>query len=116
MGNLAGTYSALGRHSEALAMQESVLEFRRRVLPAEHPDIGEGRVWSAAALDLTLTSVSGLALYRLSLCHEQSGALALALQAAVEALRLLHACDLPPAHKYVVDAEALVRRLEEAEQ
>ena len=49
MGNLAGTYSALGRHSEALAMQESVLEFRRRVLPAEHPDIGEGRVWSAAA-------------------------------------------------------------------
>ena len=49
MNNLAGTYSALGRHSEALAMQESVLEFRRRVLPAEHPDIGEGRVWSAAA-------------------------------------------------------------------
>ncbi len=49
MGNLAATYSALGRHSEALAMQESVLEFRRRVLPAEHPSIGEGRVWSAAA-------------------------------------------------------------------
>ena len=67
-------------------------------------------------LHLTLTSTSGLALYRLSLCHEQSGALALALQAAVEALRLLHACDLPPAHKHVVDAEALVRRLEEAEQ
>ena len=49
MGNLAGMYSDLGRHSEALAMQESVLEFTRRVLPAEHPDIGEGRVWSAAA-------------------------------------------------------------------
>ena len=49
MGNLAQTYSALGRHSDALAMQESVLEFRRRVLPAEHPHIGEGRVWSAAA-------------------------------------------------------------------
>ena len=49
MSNLAQTYSALGRHSEALAMRESVLEFTRRVLPAEHPDIGERRVWSAAA-------------------------------------------------------------------
>ena len=44
MGNLASTYSALGRHSDALAMQESVLEFFRRVLPADHPDIGEGDV------------------------------------------------------------------------
>ncbi len=44
MGNLAGTYSDLGRHADALAMQESVLEFHRRVLPAEHPDIGEGHV------------------------------------------------------------------------
>jgi hypothetical protein len=42
MGNLTLTYSALGRHSDALAMNESVLEFRRRVLPANHPDIGEG--------------------------------------------------------------------------
>ncbi len=39
------TYSNLGRHSEALAMQESVLEFYRCVLPADHPDIGEGREW-----------------------------------------------------------------------
>ena len=42
MGNLAETYSALGRHTDALAMEERVLEFRRRVLPADHPDIGEG--------------------------------------------------------------------------
>ncbi len=49
MGNLASTYSALGRHSDALEMRESVLEFRRRVLPADHPDIGEGHMWSAAA-------------------------------------------------------------------
>ncbi len=42
MHNVAEMYSALGRHSEALAMLESVLEFRRRVLPADHPDIGEG--------------------------------------------------------------------------
>jgi hypothetical protein len=42
MGNLAMTYRALGRHADALAMMEQVLEFRRRVLPANHPDIGEG--------------------------------------------------------------------------
>ena len=42
MNNLATTYSALGRHADALAMGEQVLEFRRRVLPASHPDIGEG--------------------------------------------------------------------------
>jgi hypothetical protein len=42
MSNLALTYSALGRHEDALAMRERVLEFRRRVLPADHPDIGEG--------------------------------------------------------------------------
>ena len=31
-----------GRHEDALAMQERVLEFDRRVLPADHSDIGEG--------------------------------------------------------------------------
>ncbi len=42
MSNLASTYSELGRHTDALAMEERVLEFQRRVLPADHPDIGEG--------------------------------------------------------------------------
>ena len=50
MGNLASTYSDLGRHEDALAMKERVLEFRRRVLPEDHPDIGEGHVWSAACV------------------------------------------------------------------
>ena len=40
MNNLANTYSDLGRHQDALAMQEKTLEFRRRVLPKNHPDIG----------------------------------------------------------------------------
>ena len=40
MGNLANTYSDLGRHQDALAMQEKTLEFRRRVLPENHPHIG----------------------------------------------------------------------------
>ena len=44
MNNLANTYSALGRHADALAMGERVLEFQRRVLPANHPEIGEGCV------------------------------------------------------------------------
>ncbi len=42
MNNLAETYRALGRHADALAMRERVLEFQRRMLPANHPDIGEG--------------------------------------------------------------------------
>ncbi len=40
MNNLAITYSALGRHQDALVMQEKALEFRRRVLPKNHPHIG----------------------------------------------------------------------------
>jgi hypothetical protein len=45
MNNLAGTYRDLGRHVDALAMRERVLEFQRRVLPANHPDLGEGWAW-----------------------------------------------------------------------
>ncbi len=44
MSGLASSYSDLGRHDDALAMQERVLEFARRVLPENHPDIGEGRL------------------------------------------------------------------------
>ena len=49
MGNLALTYSKLGRHADALAMREKVPEFSRRVLPEDHPSIGEGHVWSSVA-------------------------------------------------------------------
>ena len=42
MSNLANSYSALGRHQEAVEMKEKTLEFYRRVLPENHPDIGEG--------------------------------------------------------------------------
>ena len=45
MSNLALTYDALGRHADALAMFERALEFRRRVLPVNHPDIGEWLRW-----------------------------------------------------------------------
>jgi hypothetical protein len=49
MHNLASTYSKLKKHSEALAMKEMVLEFRSRVLPADHPSIGKGHVCNAVA-------------------------------------------------------------------
>ena len=42
MQGLANSYSYLGRHDEALEMGEKTLEFRRRVLPENHPNIGEG--------------------------------------------------------------------------
>ncbi len=41
MGNLAVAYSDFGRHEDALVLRERVLEFLRRVLPENHPDIGE---------------------------------------------------------------------------
>jgi hypothetical protein len=39
---LALVFSLQGRHADALAMEERVLEFQHRVLPADHPDTGEG--------------------------------------------------------------------------
>jgi hypothetical protein len=40
MANVAATYYALGRHQDALVMEEKTLEFRRRILPENHPEIG----------------------------------------------------------------------------
>jgi hypothetical protein len=48
MNNLAAAYLSLGRPADALAMFERSLEFYRRVLPENHPNIGEGHVWSDA--------------------------------------------------------------------
>jgi len=48
MSNLASTYSSLGRHADAVAMQEMVLEFDRRVLPENHPSIGKRHLRSDA--------------------------------------------------------------------
>ncbi len=44
MSDLASTYRDLGRHADALAMREQVLEFQRRVRLENDPDIGEGCV------------------------------------------------------------------------
>ena len=41
MSGLANTYGALGRYADALVLEEQALEFQRRVLPEDHPEIGE---------------------------------------------------------------------------
>ena len=52
---LANVLSDQGRHDDALAMKERVLEFRRRVLPENHPSIGEGDVWYGICMILIVT-------------------------------------------------------------
>jgi hypothetical protein len=125
MSNLGLSCSNLGRHSEALAMLESVLEFYRRVLPADHPSIGEGREWGVQLRFFTIRKLvvfifvvrlcicvsSGLALNNISFSFERTGALPQALDAARESLRIRRA-TLPAAHQHVSDSEARVRRLE----
>jgi hypothetical protein len=41
LSNLAQTYFDLGRHADALVLQDKVLENFRRALPADNPNIGE---------------------------------------------------------------------------
>ena len=88
MGNLANTYLALGRHQDALAMREKTLEFQRRVLPENHPEIG-------------------LSCFHLGISCHNVGDLHRALQFAREALRIFQA-TLPPSHSHVTQAQQLV--------
>ncbi len=41
MNNLSFSYAHFGRHEDALVLREKVLQFRRRVLPEDHPEIGD---------------------------------------------------------------------------
>ena len=88
MGNLANTYLTLGRHQDALVMMEKTLEFRRRVLPENHPDIG-------------------ISCFNLGNSCRKVGDLHRALQFAREALRIFQA-TLPPSHPHVTRAQQLV--------
>ena len=58
---------------------------------------------------------TGMSLYNISLSYEQAGDLDRAIECAREALRIWQAA-LPPGHKDIVDAEELVRDLEQAMQ
>jgi hypothetical protein len=93
MTNLAGTYSALVRHQDALVMMEKTLEFRRRVLPDNHPYIG------ISCLNFCIS------------CHKV-GDLHRGLQFAREALRIFQA-TLLPSHPHVTQAQQLVLRFED---
>ena len=117
MSNLAMTYSALGRHADALAMGAQVLEFQRCVLPSNHPEIGEGcfEGWVAWGVTIVMFCPAGLALYNISFCYETCGSLPRALECAREALRILQA-SLSPGHEHVALAQSLLRRLERALQ
>ena len=92
MGNLANTYSDLGRHQEALVMREKTLEFQQRVLPENHPQIG-------------------IACLNIGINYFEVGDLHRALQFAREALRVLQA-TLPLSHPHVKQAQQLVRNCE----
>ena len=92
MNNLAIAYSDLGRHEDALAMEESALEFTRRVLPPGHPDIASS-------------------LYNISLSYEQAGDMRKARDCAREAVVIWQAA-LPPGHPRLNLAEENVLRLE----
>ena len=91
MGNLAVMYNDLGRHQDALVLEEKTLEYRRRVLPENHPHIG--------------TSC-----FNISLSYRQAGDFHRAIERAREALRIWQA--LPPSHPHVQMAQELVRQLE----
>jgi len=93
MGNLAAAYSAFGRHQDALVLQEKTLEFHRRVLPENHPDIGT-------------------ACYNLSFSYLQAGSFHRAIERAREALRIWQA-SLPPSHPHVQMALERVRQIED---
>ena len=92
MGNLAATYSTLGRHQDALVLQEKTLEFERRVLPENHPDLG-------------------ISCFNMSSSYGKAGDFHRAIEKAREALRIWQAA-LPPSHPHVKMAQERVRKLE----
>ena len=92
MNNLSRAFFACGRRQDALAMKEKTLEFRRRVLPENHPDIG-------------------ISCFNLGISCHKVGDLHRALQFAREALRIFQA-TLPPSHPHVTQAQQLVLRYE----
>ena len=92
MSNLANTFSKLGRHEDALAMQEKTLDFQRRVLPAHHTSLG-------------------VACFNISISHENMGNLHSAIEMAHEALRIFQA-TLPPSNPYVQRSQLRLRLME----
>ena len=55
MGNLALYYNSIGRHKDALVLDEKVLEFYRRAMPSDDPCLGS---MHSAIMTSDLTGVS----------------------------------------------------------
>jgi tetratricopeptide (TPR) repeat protein len=93
IGSLASTFSALGRLHDALALQQEALEFNRRVLSENHPNIG-------------------LACYNVSSIYAQTGESVTAMEFMHEALRVWTA-TLPASHPRVLLAQEQLRKIQE---
>ena len=116
MGNLADSYSDLGRHEEALEMREKTLEFRRRVLPENHPDIGHRHTSPLIPFYLNFVFVyAGLSLYAISHSFFETGNLQRAMEFVLESLRSLQTA-LPSGHQDIRNGEDMLRYLEHAMQ
>jgi tetratricopeptide (TPR) repeat protein len=114
MNNLAVTYADLGRHADALAMLENGLEHLRRVLPADHPDIGEGCAGRDASTSMSFDVIppcAGSAYLNLGAVQMKLGALSRALACAREAHRIFQ-ISLSPSHELVLQAASAVRQLQ----
>ena len=92
MSNLAAIFILLGRHQDALVLQKKALDFQRRVLPENHPNIGDS-------------------CFNISSNYGQAGDFHRAIEKAREALRIWQAA-LPPSHPHVKMAHERVRQLE----
>lgn len=113
MTNLGGTYSALGRYQDALAMREQALDFSRRFLPQNHPEIGARNF--SLRVDLTfwrdlLTLGSAMCDLAVSLTH--AGQLYRAISLSRQALETMQAI-LPPSHSRVEMAQVKIHSIEE---
>ena len=73
MSTLAATYGELGRHQDALALREKTLEFRRRVLPENDPEIGVMRLCLLVGRVLLMRSVLGSAMNELAASYSKLG-------------------------------------------
>ena len=97
-------------------MQEKTLEFRRRVLPENHPDIGDGHTPPLIPFYLNFIFVyAGLSLYNISFSYNETGDLQRAMECVRESLRVWQTA-LPPGHQDIHNAEDMIRYLEHAMQ
>jgi pentatricopeptide repeat protein len=109
MGNLALSFNDIGNHTDALVLLEKVLQFRRRVLPKDHPDIGDVRYMPFVQfIGVTNASTAGVAMSNIAHTLGKVGRWADALKLFEEAMEFrIHV--LPEEHPEIgeVDSQLL---------